>query len=277
MLEKEDINLFLNTLKNVSKYDLSDYSEKSLTRRINKILVDNGINLKALIFKIKSNKDFVEKVIKDITVNTTDLFRDVKVWHKIRYNILPELAKLNNINIFHAGVSTGQEIYSMLILLNELNLLEKSNVYGVDINSDVINRAKEGIYRFRFNLNYLDNFDDVINKNPYNFEENRNVSIDKYFDIDRKTDTIQVKKFIRDKANLAVADLVKNPNKFYKKYDLILCRNVLIYFNQNLQTKIINDFYNMLYDKSYLVLGLHESILHNDSKFKKKQMFYIKK
>jgi len=277
LLEKEDINLFLNTLKNVSKYDLSDYSEKSLTRRINKILVDNGINLKALIFKIKSNKDFVEKVIKDITVNTTDLFRDVKVWHKIRYNILPELAKLNNINIFHAGVSTGQEIYSMLILLNELNLLEKSNVYGVDINSDVINRAKEGIYRFRFNLNYLDNFDDVINKNPYNFEENRNVSIDKYFDIDRKTDTIQVKKFIRDKANLAVADLVKNPNKFYKKYDLILCRNVLIYFNQNLQTKIINDFYNMLYDKSYLVLGLHESILHNDSKFKKKQMFYIKK
>ncbi len=276
MLEKTDINLFLDTLKNVSKYDLSDYSEKSLTRRIEKILVDNNINLKALIFKIKSNKDFLEQVIKDITVNTTDLFRDIEVWHKIRYKILPELAKLNTINIYHAGASTGQEVYSMLILLNELNLLEKSNVYAVDINSDVIERAKKGTYRFRFNLNYLDNFDDIINKNPYNFEENREIPIDKYFDIDRKNDTLKVKDFIKKHANFAVTDLVKSPNKFYKKYDLILCRNVLIYFNQNLQTKIINDFYNMLFDKSYLVLGLHESILHNNDKFIKKQLFYIK-
>ena len=276
MIEKDDILLFLNTLKNVSKYDLSDYSEKSLNRRIQKILTDNNINLKALVFKIKSNKDFLEQVIKDITVNTTDLFRDIKAWHKLRYKILPELAKLNTINIYHAGASTGQEVYSMLILLNELNLLEKSNVYAVDINSDVIEQAKQGIYRFRFNLNYLDNFDDIINKNPYNFEENRNVPIDKYFEIDRKTDTLRIKDFIKKHANFAVADLVKNPNKFYKKYDLILCRNVLIYFNQNLQTKIINDFYNMLYDKSYLVLGLHESILHNNEKFTKKQMFYLK-
>lgn len=269
--------LFLDTFKTVSKYDLTEYSEKSLTRRIEKILVDYNLNLKALIYKIKTDINFNEKVIKDITVNTTELFRDVKIWHKLRYNILPELAKLQTINIFHAGASTGQEIYSMLILLNELNLIDKTNVYAVDINSDVIERAKKGVYKYRFNLNYLDNFDEVINKNPYNFDENRNIPYEKYFDIDRNNDTIKIKDFILGKANFAVADLIKNTNKFYKKYDLILCRNVLIYFNQNLQTKIINEFYKMLNNNSFLVLGMHESILRNDDKFLKKQMYYMKK
>ena len=273
-----ELNEFNQALKANSNYDLSNYSDKSLTRRVDKIIEDNKLNFNGLLFKIKNNKTFVEQMLKDITVNTTELFRDPNNWHSIKYKILPKLADKKTINIWHAGSSTGQEVYSMLILLKELNLFDKTNVYATDINDDVISFAKKGIYKFRFNLNYLDNFDNVIKKNPYNFEDIKDVSYDKYFSIDKKNDIMVMNAELRNKVRWSVGDLVKEENPFYIKYDLILCRNVLIYFDNDLQTKTIKLFHNNLLPKSYLVLGAHESIIGNgEMLFKKKNKFYIKK
>ena len=277
-LTSTDVNFFLDNLKQVSTYDFSNYSEKSLTRRIEKLLIDNNINMQGLVYKMKSDKQFLEKIIRDITVNTTELFRDVAVWHKIRYRILPKLAHLDKINILHAGCSSGQEVYSMMILLNELNIFDKANIYATDLNSEMIDKSRKGVYKFRFNLNYLDNYDKVVKENPFNFDEIRDVPYEKYFQIDKNSDTIKMKGFLRNKPTYAVSDLVKNENKFYKKYDLILCRNVLIYFNNDLQNNVLLDFHKLLYDKGFLVIGAHESILGKaEEKFKKKSMFYIKK
>jgi len=123
----QDYQLFLNVLKSSSKYDFSQYSEKSMKRRLLKVITDNNINLTKLLANLKNDSVFLEKVVKEITVNTTELFRDPQAWQAMRFLILPHFKNNQVINIWHAGCSTGQEVYSMLILLNELNLLEKTN------------------------------------------------------------------------------------------------------------------------------------------------------
>jgi len=270
-----ELNFFLKTY---TDYDLTDYSDKSLKRRIDKILEDYKINFKGLLFKIKNSKEFADQIIKDITVNTTELFRDPKNWHCIKYKILPVLANNQSINIWHAGSSTGQEVYSMLILLKELNLFDKTNIYASDINTDVIEQAKKGEYKYRFNLNYLDNFDDVIKKNPCNFDEFNDVKYEKYFAIDKKYDVIIMNKELREKIKWAQNDLVKSQNPFYIKFDLIMCRNVLIYFNTNLQNKTLKLFNESLKENAFLMLGDHESVIGlSEAFFSKKNKYYIKK
>lgn len=278
MLNNEDIQRFITALKMYSSYDFTNYSERSFARRVEKILIDNDLNISQLCIKVGKDKDFLEKVVRDITVNTTELFRDIQMWITLKYQILPKLKENKSIFIWHAGCSSGQEVYSMLILLNELGMFEQAKVFASDINTDMLEIAKKGVYKYRFNLGYLDNFDKVIKQNPYNYEDTKEVSYDNYFDIDKAKDTITMKPFLRDKIVLRKHDLVNDGNIFYSKFDLILCRNVIIYFNNKLQSRVINLFSNSLYRDGYLVLGAHESILDpmiND--FERTKGFYRKK
>lgn len=261
MVSYEDANKFIDAIKSISTYDFSDYSDRSFRRRVEKILNDNHINIDELIVKISKDKDFLEQTIKDITVNTTELFRDPELWTTLKYRILPKFKKNKSIFIWHAGCSSGQEIYSMLILLSELELFDKAKVFATDINTDMLEKAKAGEYRYRFNLNYLDNFDKVIKENPYNYEDVKDVPYEKYFDIDKNSDKLTIKKFLRDKTVFRKHDLVNDKNIFYSKFDIIFCRNVIIYFNTNLQNRVLELYSNNLYRDGYLVLGAHESIL----------------
>ncbi len=276
-ITEQDFQLFLFALKTSSKYDFSDYSEKSLNRRLAKVLTDNKLNITALVNKIKNDPEFVERIVKEITVNTTELFRDPQVWHAIRYAVLPKLKSNSTINIWHAGCSTGQEVYSMMIILNELGMLDKAKIYATDLNSDVMQQAQNGEYKYRFNIGYLDNFDKVIKENPYNYEEYYEVPYDKYFTIDKATDTIKMNDFLRQKPIYKKHDLVKESNSLFVKFDIIFCRNVIIYFNYNLQGKVFDLFHRNLYDSGCLVLGLHETILGSYSvKYQKKGHIYYK-
>lgn len=275
---REEIVYFINIVKNVSDYDFSDYSERSFARRIEKVLLDNKLKITELIKKIKTDKDFLEKVVRDITVNTTELFRDPKAWQTIRYRVLSKFKDQRTINIWHAGCSTGQEVYSMLILLCELDLFERANVFATDINSDVLDVAKKGEYKYRFNINYLDSYSKVINENPLNYDEYRDVPHSKYFDVDKANDSYLMKPFLTKKPLFRKHNLVLDGNIFYTKFDLILCRNVLIYFNSYLQNQIFELFYESLFSKGVLILGAHESMSGPmTAKFKKKGIIYIKK
>lgn len=277
-ITNQDLLLFINIIKSSSIYDFSEYSDKSLKRRLAKVLIDQKMDLSNLLVQLKSNPTFLEQVVKDITVNTTELFRDPQIWQVLKYNVLPKLRNQQSINIWHAGCSTGQEVYSMLILLNELGLFEKAKVYGTDINSDVLQAAKKGVYKYRFNINYLDNFDKAIKENPYNYEALNDIPYEKYFTIDPVKDVIKMNPFLLEKPVFKKHDLVKDSNLFYVKFDLILCRNVIIYFNYELQNKVFELFYNNLYPNSYLILGMHESILGPySSRFEKNGHFYLKK
>ena len=135
-LDNQEITTFVNAVRSLSDYDFTEYSDKSLKRRLMKILHDYHLTTESLLDKIAGDPEFLEQIVKDITVNTTELFRDPAIWHALRYDILPGLAQRPQINIWHAGCSTGQEVFSMVILLNEMDLLEKSGVHATDINSD---------------------------------------------------------------------------------------------------------------------------------------------
>jgi chemotaxis protein methyltransferase CheR len=278
IVEDFDIQVFVSALKSSSGYDFSEYSEKSLKRRLTKVMMDNKMDLPLLVTEIKKNATFAEKIVKEITVNTTELFRDPPIWQVLRFKILPTLRDLKSINIWHAGCSTGQEVYSMMILLNELGMLEKTKIHGTDINSDVLEIARKGWYKYRFNIGYLDNYDKVIKENPYTYEKYVDVPYNRYFDIDKTKDHIKMHQFLTEKPIYKKHDLVRDDNVFFNKFDIILCRNVIIYFNYNLQNRVFSLFQNSLYQGGYLLLGMHETILGPmTSNFDKRDQVYIKK
>ena len=142
MVSIEESNRFISAIKNVSTYDFTDYSEMSFRRRIDKILIDNRMSIDELILKVSKDSNFLEKVIQGITVNTTELFRDPELWTTLKYRVLPDFKQNKSIFIWHAGCSSGQEIYSMLILLNELDMFDRAKVFATDLNTEMLEKAK---------------------------------------------------------------------------------------------------------------------------------------
>jgi chemotaxis protein methyltransferase CheR len=277
-IKDEDIKAFLEAVKARTNYDFTNYSLKSLKRRIAKILSESKLSIYQLENEMLSNSPFMEKVVKSITVNTTELFRDPDIWRSLRDDVLPKFAQHKKINIWHAGCSTGQEVYSMMILLEEMELLSKSEIYASDINSDVLETARIGRYKYRFNHAYIENFDMVMNGSKEPSPDETLVSNSKYFFIDKVSDSIQMKPFLTEKPVYKKIDLVKDENLFFVKFDIIICRNVIIYFNYDLQNKVFNLFYKNLFNNGCLLLGLHESILGPyTTQFDKKNQFYFKK
>ncbi|MBE0654794.1 MAG: protein-glutamate O-methyltransferase CheR, partial [Bacteroidales bacterium] len=168
----------MQELKAYSPYDFCDYSDSSIYRRIEKVLRDHHLDLDQLMTKTRTDALFVEQLVQEITVNTTELFRDPEIWLDLYENYLPALRKKQQINIWHAGCSSGQEVFSNLILLNELGLLDKTKVLATDLNGRMLSIAKEGKYRLKFNQQYIDNFNLVVNSDI----KKKEVPFEKYFD-----------------------------------------------------------------------------------------------
>jgi len=273
----KDIQSFQKTVREHSEYDFTLYSHTSLRRRLTRILLELELDMDGLNSKISSSGEFLEKIVRKLTVHTTELFRDPDIWKKIKKDLLPTLSDKATIRIWHPGCSTGQEVYSMMMVLNELDLLEKTHIYGSDINPDVIETARQGTYKYHFNQSYLENFDRVMLEESVTPQVNNKKYWKKYFHIDETHDVIRMKEYLRSKPLYKKLDLVKDPNLFLVKFDLIVCRNVIIYFNNELQNRVFDLFYNNLNDHGTLLLGVHESILGPFSKrFIKRDPFYHK-
>ena len=273
----KDIRLFQQTVSDYSTYDFSQYSHTSLRRRLTRILLEFETNMEGLTRRMKADPFFLEKIIHKLTVHTTELFRDPEIWIKIRKDILPSLAEKSRIRIWHPGCSSGQEVYSMMMLLDTLGILEKTDIYGTDINPVVIEKARTGIYEYRFNESYLENFNHVILNNNQTSQGKDRKQWKKYFHVDEAGDVIRMTGFLRSKAVFQKMDLVMDPNPFLVKFDMILCRNVIIYFNNELQNKVFDLFYRNMTNYGVLVLGMHETILGPFTKrFIKKDLFYLK-
>jgi len=277
-INSEVIEIFIDTIKNSSNYDFSDYSRKSLSRRLDKILYDNKMTIEQLCQKLSNKKEFLEQIIKDVTVNTTEIFRDAKTWQLLKYKYIDRFKEKDELDIWHIGCSTGQEVYSMLILLNEKGLIPKSNIYATDINTDVLDVAKKGVYQFREIDEFIENYDLVMSSNPFNDENHKNVPYEKYININRRKNLIKIKPIVLNKVNFSKHNLTKDGNVFSKKFDMIFCRNVLIYFNHKLQNNLFEFFHDNLKDDGVLVIGRHEGMLGLVSnKFTKEESIYIKR
>ena len=273
----KDIRNFQLTVRDHSDFDFSDYSHTSLQRRLNRILLELELDMDQVIHRMKNDREFTDQIMRKITVHTTELFRDPQIWKKIKNELLPSYSHQECIRIWHPGCSSGQEVYSMMMVLDSLGLLEKSEIYGSDLHEEVLETAREGRYKYRFNQSYLENFDRVMLNGEGTFSWNHRKHWEKYFHIDESRDTIQMKESLRQKPVYKKLDLVKDANLFLVNFDLIVCRNVIIYFNTELQNRVFELFHKNLNEQGTLLLGVHESIMGVSSKkFIRKDPFYFK-
>lgn len=276
-ISDSDIRSFQEAILEHSEYDFSEYTTNSLRRRLTKILEEFDNNMDRLLEAIGNDPSRMEQIIKKITVSTTELFRDPDIWKRIMYSVLPRYAGLSSINIWHPGCSTGQEVYSMMILLDHMGILEKCNIYATDINTDALSAAERGEYRYRFNKTYLDHFNQVFCSGE---DDDRECYSDwrAYMKVDAASDIIRMKRFLREKPSWEKFDLVKDLDMFNGNFDIIMCRNVIIYFNTSLQNRVLKLFQQNLNRKGCLILGMHESIIGPCSDyFSKEENIYYKK
>jgi chemotaxis protein methyltransferase CheR len=275
-VSEKDIRSFQDSIRDHSEYDFTGYSITSLKRRISKILLELDLTIGKLNTTLGSDPAFLEKIVRKLTVQTTELFRDPDIWKKIRTELLPYWKDRPGITIWHPGCSTGQEVYSMMMVLDELGMLEKTTIYGSDLNTDAIETARRGRYKYQFNRSYLENFDRVMLNGDLETPGHKN-SWNRYFMVDETRDAIQMKEYLCSKPVYKKQDLVRDANLFLVKFDLIVCRNVIIYFNSELQNRVFDLFYANLNEPGVLWLGVHESIMGPWSvRFMKRGPFYFR-
>lgn len=247
----------VNDLLEIYGYDFTDYSRASLRRRINRLyILDKFPSFAEFRYKVKADEDYLDRVIEELTVNVTEMFRDPSFYKTLREEVLPVLATHPFIRIWHAGVSTGQEIYSMAMLLHEANLLHKSLLYGTDINPSVLGKAKKGIFPLDQMKQYSENY--ILSGGSSDFST--------YYTA-RYNQAI-FSGFFGEKMIFSTHNLVSD--RSFNEFQLILCRNVLIYFDKGLQDRILNLFDNSLELFGFLALGSKETMKssHVDKKFK---------
>jgi len=180
------------------------------------------------------------------------------------------------IRIWHAGCSNGLEVYSLAIVLHHMNLLNRCTIVASDINPDMLEQARKGEYSLRLLDEFKAAFDNAMKENPYD-SEFKNLSFETYFEVNKKKECIAVTSCIKDKAEFVRIDLVKMDAQFDETFDIILCRNVLIYFSNSLQKRIFEHFYTHMNPEAYLILGMQESMAwFMNSMFEKKGVFYKK-
>src|SRR5690606_9066259 len=140
-------------------YDFSGYSRASLSRRVDRLMqIDNFETASDLVAQIRLSPDYARHLVEEITVNVTEMFRDPQFYKALRTEVLPLLAPKPFIRIWHAGSSTGEEVYSMAILLAEAGILEKSLIYATDINPSALEAARKGIFPMRMMKLYSENY-----------------------------------------------------------------------------------------------------------------------
>ena len=273
----KDIQSFQKAIRDHSEFDFTSYSPTSLRRRLTRILLEYDTDMEHLTDRMKSDSEFLKRTVEKITVHTTELFRDPDVWKEISTRLLPSWKDKAEIHIWHSGCSTGQEIYSMMMVLDDQGMLGKSHIYGSDLSESVMGIASRGVYKYSFNQSYLENFDAVLLGGNGEVNPKQKKHRNKYFEVDEAHDEIRMHKFLCSKPVYKKLDLVKDPNFFLVKFDLIVCRNVIIYFNNELQDRVFDLFYNNLHDNGVLLLGVHESIMGPFTrKFRKSNPFYYK-
>lgn len=245
-IENEVLDKLLIDIYNNYGYDFTKYSKASLQRRINTFYTKSRItNYNEFLEKL-NNRQYFTNFIQEITVNVTEMFRDFSFYKILKEKVIPILATYPFIRIWHAGCSTGEEVYSFAILLKEAGILNKALLYATDINGAVIENAKLGIFPIKMMQQYSENY--ILSGGKADFST--------YYRADNnfaKFDEIFSKKMVFSTHNL-VSD------SSFNEFQLIVCRNVLIYFNQDLQNKVLKLFDKSLDNLGFLALGNKESL-----------------
>ncbi|BDD05047.1 CheR family methyltransferase [Aureibacter tunicatorum] len=252
-IEISDIKALAELVHKKYNVDFTNYAMSSFRRRVTRVIdLYRFESVKQLIERVDGDKVFFETFLSEITVNVTEMFRDPSFWRFIREHVIPNiLINHKSINIWHAGCSSGEEVFSMAILLEEMNLLDKVRIYATDLDKAILDRAKKGIYsKKKMELN---------NKNYIRFQGER--TLEEYYTLASHNEVKMNSSLLRN-VTFKSHDLVKGDQ--FNKFDLVLCRNVMIYFNQTLQNQVIKSLHKSLFKYGYLAIGSKESLIWCD-------------
>lgn len=243
----EFVDIILADVLEVYGYDFTGYSRASLKRRIVRLYeMDKFVSFAEYRYRIRTDSNYFKRFLEEITINVTEMFRDPDFYRDLRTEILPKLGTYPFIRIWVAGCSTGEEAYSVAIILKELNLLHKSLIYATDINSSVLETASKAIISLNKLKLYTENYIDAGGAADFSDYYTASYSLGK------------LKDELKSKIIFSTHNLVTDNS--FNEFQLILCRNVLIYFDRALQNQVFELFDGSLEKFGYLALGTKETI-----------------
>ncbi|UXP31099.1 protein-glutamate O-methyltransferase CheR [Reichenbachiella agarivorans] len=244
-ISDEELNALMQAMKNRYGLDFTNYEKKSFKRSIVRLMMKHKIgSMLELWSKILKDKQFFLDGIDDLLVNLTELFRNPDAWIMIRDNILDKFKNKSQFKVWHAGCSTGEEVYTMSMVLEDKGMLYKTKSLATDLSDAALNKAKNGIYSLMIMKQYLKPF--------LEFYPNR--KMDDYFTFQEKDAVIkdEYKRHITFKKHNLVQDAV------HEKFDIIFCRNVMIYFDETLKINVLNLFNDCLNEGGFLIIGYYD-------------------
>jgi chemotaxis protein methyltransferase CheR len=246
-LETIEVQLLTEGIFRHYGFDFREYSLPSLRRRVWKRVYAEGLStVSGLIEKVMHDSSCMERLLLDLSINTTAMFRDPTFYLAFRQKVVPMLRTYPFVRIWHAGCSTGEEVYSMAILLQEEGLLDRCRIYATDINEAVLQKAKSGIFPIATMQENTSNY--IAGGGTGTFSD--------YYTA--RYDYAIFRPHLRENVVFAQHNLVTDSS--FNHFNVIFCRNVLIYFNNRLQERVMQLFLSSLEMFGILGLGKKETI-----------------
>ncbi|AFZ67889.1 CheR family methyltransferase [Deinococcus peraridilitoris] len=246
-LEHIEIQLLLEGIYQRYGFDFRQYAPATLRRRVLHALREEKLaNVSSLQARVLRDEAAFERLVACLAVNVTEMFRDPQFYQAFRQQVVPVLRTHPFLRIWHAGCSSGEEVYSMAILLQEEGLLERSRLYATDLSTANLARARDGIYPQRHLAQYAKNYRASGGQGD----------LESYFTSQYEHAIIRTEL----KRNIIWAQHNLVTDGSFNDFHVILCRNVLIYFNQDLQAKVHHLLHDSLAPFGLLALGRFEPL-----------------
>ena len=250
-IENLEVKLLVEAIFERYGYDFRHYSQASLKRRIYNFMSKmNFIKPTEIILQLLYDRTLFESLIYNLSVPVTEMFRDPFVYKAIRGKIVDILKTYPFVKIWHAGCATGEEVFSMAILLKEEGLYGRTQIYATDFNNEALEKAKKGIYPVESIKEYTANYQKSGGKESFS----------KYYH--SKYDSVIMDQELMK--NIVFANHNLSTDSVFGEIHFVMCRNVLIYFDQTLQNRVLKLFYDSLANQGIICLGTKESIQFSD-------------
>jgi chemotaxis protein methyltransferase CheR len=246
-IETMEIELLLEGVFRLYGADFRNYALASLRRRIwNAVRNEKLSTISALQERVLHDPSSMERFLLQMSVSVTSVFRDPAFYQAVREKVIPHLKTYPFARIWHAGCATGEEVYSMAILLHEEGLYERARIYATDMNAVVLEKAREGIFSVETLPEYEENYRAAGGK----------AELSDYYTA--KYDSAIFRQSLRKNIVFAEHNLVTDSS--FNEFNVVFCRNVMIYFNSNLQRRVHELLYASLRRFGILALGRKESL-----------------
>jgi chemotaxis protein methyltransferase CheR len=246
-LERVEIELLLEGVFRHYGFDFRSYAYASIRRRLWKRTEAEGLSsISELQARVLHDGSAMERLLLDLSVSVTAMFRDPEFYRVFREDVVPLLRTYPFIRIWHAGCSTGEEVYSTAIVLEEEGLLERTRIYATDINGAVLQQARAGIFPLNRMQEYTENY----------IRAGGTRSFSEYYTA--KYDGALFSPSLTRNTVFSQHNLVTD--RSFSEFTVIFCRNVLIYFDRELQNRVHTLFYDSLVTLGILALGSKESL-----------------